>query len=70
MFDVFVFLDFVLFFGFWFFDFLIVERVFIKRNIFFQQMYKFDSLSPVESQEVALVGWAVFVGQILRRALL
>ena len=64
MFDIFIFSD------FYFFGFLVMERVFIKHNIFFQQMYKFNSLSPIESQEVALVCRAVFVGQILRRALL
>lgn len=52
------------------FWFLVMESVFIKRNIFFQQMYKFNSLSPVETQEVALVSRAVFVRHILRSPLL
>jgi len=55
---------------YFYFGFLVMESVFIKRNIFFQQMYKFDSLSPIEAQEVALVCRAIFIGHILRSTLL
>jgi len=52
------------------FLFLVVECVFIKRNVFFQQMNELNTLAAVESQEVALVCGAELVSHVLRGSLL